>query len=88
MPTIRVKESENVESAMRRFKRSCEKSGILTELRKREFYEKPTSKRKRMKAAAQKRYQKKLLRETMAYNRIPQPARTPVSSPGYYSYNR
>jgi small subunit ribosomal protein S21 len=76
MPTIRVKETEALEGAMRRFKRACEKAGILAELRKRESYEKPTSQRKRMKAAAEKRYQKKLLRENMAYTRTPPPAAT------------
>ncbi len=64
MPTIRVKEGENPEYALRRFKRSCEKAGLLTELRRREFYEKPTAERKRKQAAAVKRYQKKLARET------------------------
>jgi len=64
MPTIRVKDGENVEIALRRFKRSCEKAGLLPELRRREFYEKPTAERKRKKAAAVKRYMKKLLRET------------------------
>lgn len=63
MPTIRVKEGENYEYALRRFKRSCEKAGVLTELRRREFYEKPTAERKRKQAAAVKRYQKKLARE-------------------------
>jgi small subunit ribosomal protein S21 len=66
MPTIRVKEGENPEYALRRFKRSCEKAGLLTELRRREFYEKPTSERKRKQAAAVKRYQKKLARETIS----------------------
>jgi small subunit ribosomal protein S21 len=65
MPTIRVKEGENPEYALRRFKRSCEKAGLLTELRRREFYEKPTAERKRKQAAAVKRYQKKLSRENM-----------------------
>ena len=63
MPTIRVKEGENPEYALRRFKRSCEKAGILTELRRREFYEKPTAERKRKKAAAVKRYLKKISRD-------------------------
>ena len=63
MPTVRVKEGENAEYALRRFKRSCEKAGILTELRRREYYEKPTAERKRKKAAAVKRHMKKLLRE-------------------------
>ena len=43
MPTIRVKENEPFEVALRRFKRTIEKSGLLTELRAREFYEKPTA---------------------------------------------
>ena len=47
MPTIRVKENEPFEVALRRFKRTIEKSGLLTELRAREFYEKPTAERKR-----------------------------------------
>ncbi|OUU80201.1 MAG: 30S ribosomal protein S21 [Gammaproteobacteria bacterium TMED78] len=58
MPSIRVKENEHFEAALRRFKRSCEKAGILTELRKREHYEKPTQERKRKKAAAVKRHVK------------------------------
>jgi small subunit ribosomal protein S21 len=66
MPTVRVKEGENPEYALRRFKRSCEKAGLLTELRRREFYEKPTAERKRKQAAAVKRYQKKLTRESIS----------------------
>ena len=64
MPSIRVKDGENPEYALRRFKRSCEKAGLLTELRRREFYEKPTAERKRKQAAAVKRHLKKLARET------------------------
>ncbi|MCC5792261.1 MAG: 30S ribosomal protein S21 [Legionellaceae bacterium] len=63
MPTIRVREGENPEYALRRFKRSCEKAGILPELRRREFYEKPTAERKRKQAAAIKRHLKKLARD-------------------------
>lgn len=70
MPTIRVKEGENPEYALRRFKRSCEKAGILTELRRREFYEKPTAERKRKKAAAVKRHLKKLAREAIPMGRL------------------
>jgi len=66
MPTVRVKEGENPEYAIRRFKRACEKAGILTELRRREFYEKPTAERKRKQAAAVKRHLKKLARELAA----------------------
>ena len=60
MPTIRVKENEPFEVALRRLKRTIEKSGLLTELRAREFYEKPTAERKRKKAAAIKRHYKRL----------------------------
>ena len=60
MPGIRVKENEPFEVAIRRFKRTIEKTGLLTELRSREFYEKPTSERKRKKAAAVKRHYKRV----------------------------
>lgn len=69
MPTVRVKENEPIEVALRRFKRSCEKAGILTEIRRREFYEKPTWERKRKAAAAVKRFAKKLLRENPSRER-------------------
>jgi small subunit ribosomal protein S21 len=60
MTTIRVKENEPFDVALRRFKRTIEKLGLLTELRAREFYEKPTSERKRKKAAAVKRHYKRV----------------------------
>lgn len=63
MPNVRVKENEPFESAMRRFKRTCEKAGVLTETRRREFYEKPTTMRKRKQAAAVKRHQKRLSKD-------------------------
>ena len=60
MPHIRIKENEPFDIALRRFKRSCEKAGVLAEVRKREHYEKPTTVRKRAAAAAVKRHLKKL----------------------------
>ena len=60
MPTVRVKENEPFDVALRRFKRTIEKAGIITELRAREFYEKPTAERKRKKAAAVKRHLKQV----------------------------
>ena len=69
MPHVRVKENEPFEIAMRRFKRSCEKAGVLAEVRRREFYEKPTSERKRKAAAAVKRHLKKLQRENRRWER-------------------
>lgn len=70
MPSVRVKENENFDIALRRFKRSCEKAGVMAELRKREFYEKPTWARKRMKAAAIKRLLKKLSRERQSMSKF------------------
>ena len=52
MPHIKIKENEPFDVALRRFKRSCEKAGVLAEVRKREHYEKPTTVRKRAGAAA------------------------------------
>ncbi len=56
---IRIKENESLESALKRFKRSCAKSGVLSELRKREHYESPSVKRRKKSEAARakkKRY--------------------------------
>lgn len=64
MPNVRVKDNEPVEIALRRFKRACEKAGILTEMRRREFYEKPTEERKRRMAAAVKRHWKRIMRDS------------------------
>jgi small subunit ribosomal protein S21 len=69
MPSVRVKENEPFDIALRRFKRTCEKAGVLADVRRREFYEKPTWERKRKKAAAVKRHQKKLSRENRRWDR-------------------
>lgn len=55
MSEIRVKDNESIDSALRRFKRSCAKPGVLAEVRKREHYEKPSVKRKKKAEAARKR---------------------------------
>ena len=60
MPGIKIKESESYESALKRFKKQCEKAGILSELRKREHYEKPSVKRKKKALAARKRALKRM----------------------------
>ena len=70
MPVIKVRENESFDVALRRFKRSCEKAGILAEVRSREFYEKPTTIRTREKASAQKRHAKKLARENARHTRL------------------
>lgn len=58
--TIVLKEYENINQALRRFKRKVDESGLLDDLRKREAYEKPTTERKRKKSAAKARWAKKL----------------------------
>ena len=62
MPGVRVKDNESFESAMRRFKKQCEKAGILSEVRKREHYEKPSVKKKRKALAAKKRLIKRMVK--------------------------
>jgi small subunit ribosomal protein S21 len=59
MTGVRVKDGESFENAMKRFKKQCEKAGILSEIRKREHYEKPSVKRKKKALAAKKRAMKK-----------------------------
>jgi len=55
MSEIKVQKGETLDSALRRFKRSCQKAGVLSEVRKREHYEKPSVKRKLKSEAARKR---------------------------------
>lgn len=70
MPAVKVKDNEPFDIALRRFKRSCEKAGVLSEVRRREFYEKPTQERKRKRAAAVKRHLKKLSRDVTRRTRM------------------
>jgi len=70
MPSVKVRENEPFEYALRRFKRSCEKAGVLAETRRREYYEKPTQERKRKAAAAVKRNLRRLARETIRRTRM------------------
>ncbi|MSQ98724.1 MAG: 30S ribosomal protein S21 [Xanthomonadales bacterium] len=65
MPSVKLRENEPFEYALRRFKRSCEKAGVLAETRRREFYEKPTQERKRKAAAAVKRNLRRMSREVV-----------------------
>ncbi len=62
MPVIKIKDNESFEGAMKRFKKTCEKAGILTELRRREYYDKPSIRKKKKEAASRKRALKKLRR--------------------------
>jgi small subunit ribosomal protein S21 len=57
---VTVKDNENINQALRRFKRKIEEAGTLETLRAKEFYEKPTTERKRKKGAAKSRWRKKL----------------------------
>lgn len=63
MPVVTVRDDESFENALRRFKRKCEKEGILTELKKRQHYEKPSVKRKRQAVQARKKMARKLAEE-------------------------
>jgi small subunit ribosomal protein S21 len=57
---VTVKDNENINQALRRFKRKIDDAGILEDLKKKEFYEKPTTERKRKKGAAKSRLRKQL----------------------------
>lgn len=70
MPSVKVRENEPFEFALRRFKRTCEKAGVLAEVRKREFYEKPTQERKRKAAAAVKRQARRSSRDVTKRQRL------------------
>lgn len=58
--SVTVKDNENINQSLRRFKRKVEEAGTLDTLRSKEFYEKPTTERKRKKGAAKARWRKKL----------------------------
>ncbi len=55
MPGVKVHDGDSIDKALKQFKKQCEKSGILTEIKKREYYEKPSVKRKRKMLAARKK---------------------------------
>jgi small subunit ribosomal protein S21 len=63
VPGIRLREGESFESAIRRFKKQCEKGGILSEVKKREHYEKPSVRKKKKSIAARKRNLKKIRKQ-------------------------
>jgi small subunit ribosomal protein S21 len=60
MPFVRVSERESLETALKKFKRQCQKEGILSEAKRREYYEKPSVKKKKKALAAMKKAQKRL----------------------------
>lgn len=63
MPRVRVREEETFESALRRFKRKCQKAGIISEIKKRQHFEKPSVKKKRKALAARKKLLKRMMNE-------------------------
>lgn len=86
MPGIKVRDNEGFDSAIRRFKRVVEKSGVLSEMRRREFHETPSEKKKRALAAAIKRFRKKQMRDFRG-PREGGPTRAPSSRPASSSHS-
>ena len=70
MPFVRIRSYESFEGALRRFKRTCEKAGVMSRLRELEAYEKPTTKRKRKQAAAVKREQKRQEKQNEIFAKV------------------
>jgi len=70
MPNVKVKEGEPFDVALRRFKRSCEKAGVLADVRSKQFNKKTTRERKRKAAAAAKRHAKKNSRDNHKFVRM------------------
>ena len=66
MPSIKIKETESFDVCLRKFRRACERAGVVNEIRKREFYEKPTEERKRKAAAALKRNYKRVMKDSFS----------------------
>ena len=62
MVTIRVRENESIEEALRRFKRECERDGIMQEIKKREYYESPSVRRKKKSAELKRKLRRKSIR--------------------------
>ncbi|MCB2154281.1 30S ribosomal protein S21 [bacterium] len=62
MPKVVIEEGEPIDRALKRFKKECQKAGILSEVRRREFYEKPSVKKKRKQEAAIRKMRRRLLK--------------------------
>lgn len=60
MPSIKVRESDSFENALKRFKKQCEREGILSEVKKKEHYEKPSVRKKKKTIAARKKAVKRI----------------------------
>ena len=70
MPIVTVEDNEPIERALKRFKKECQKSGIQSELRRREYYEKPSVKRKRKIEAARRKARRRMLKVKRRLERI------------------
>lgn len=66
MVEVRVEENEPIESALKRFKKMVQNSGLISEMKKREFYEKPSERRKKKEAAARKKQRRRMLKQKLA----------------------
>ena len=62
MVGIRVREGESIEEALRRFKRECERNGIMQEIKKREYYESPSVRRKKKQAEVRRKMRRKMMK--------------------------
>jgi small subunit ribosomal protein S21 len=69
MPGVRVKEGESFERALRRFKKRCEKAGVLSDLRKHQHFEKPSERKKRKRSAARRKLRKLKLKQLKSQRR-------------------
>jgi small subunit ribosomal protein S21 len=62
MVQVKVREGESIEEALRRFKRECERNGIMQEIKKREYYESPSVRRKKKQAEARRKMRRRMMR--------------------------
>jgi len=62
MVHVKLREGETIEEALRRFKRECERNGIMQEIKKREYYESPSVRRKKKQAEARRKMRRRMMR--------------------------
>ena len=63
MVFVKVRDGESIEEALRRFKRECERNGIMQEIKRREYYEPPSVKRKRKQAESRRKMRRRMMRQ-------------------------
>ena len=63
MVSVKVRDGETVEEALRRFKRECERNGIMQEIKRREYYESPSARKKRKAAESRRKMKRRLMRQ-------------------------